>query len=252
MIEEITPSLIAQGRLIRLSSDLPVVYVGDTHGDRTASECVFDRFPIEDHRVVFLGDAVDRGPDSAGNLELILRMKREHPDRVYLLQGNHESRAVSRFTPADFWESLSAEEAQALGAGLSNLPYAAWHPAGALAVHGALPNVPSLESLASIQLGSPAWRALTWGDWNEDFGAERNSPPSRPQFTRRDFEARSARLGVRLLLRSHQPKAPLRLFNDRCLTIFTSSAYGGSQRNVAVLPAIQHVETIDDLTIVPI
>ncbi|GAG60956.1 unnamed protein product, partial [marine sediment metagenome] len=36
------------------------------------------------------GDYVDRGPDSAGNLESILQTKLAHPEAVFLLMGNHE------------------------------------------------------------------------------------------------------------------------------------------------------------------
>jgi len=39
---------------------------------------------------VFLGDYVDRGPDSQGVIELLLDLKKEHADRLIFLKGNHE------------------------------------------------------------------------------------------------------------------------------------------------------------------
>lgn len=249
-ITQVTPLLRAQGRLIRLPNDVPVVFVGDTHGDRTATERVFARFPVPDHRIVFLGDTVDRGPDSAGNLDLILRTKLAHPEHLHLLMGNHEAWAVSRFTPADFWYMLEPEDEDTIGRSLRCLPFAAWHPSGLLAVHAALPAVASLESIASVIPGSEDWRALTWGDWidsDEDGSVLR--PPSRPAFNRTAFETRVARLGVRILVRSHQPRAPRFLYEQRCLTIFTSSSYGDGCRRVARLAPGVRTVTADDLEI---
>lgn len=249
-ITHITPILREQGRLIRLSDDAPVVYVGDTHGDRTATQRALDRFPIPDHRIVFLGDTVDRGPDSAGNLSLILRAKLAHPEHLHLLMGNHEAWAISRFTPADFWNALLPEDAALLGRCLSHLPYAAWHPSGLLAVHGALPAVASLTAIGSIPPGSDDWRALTWGDWIDGtIGDAAARSPSRPAFDRAVFEKRMARLGVRVLVRSHQPRAARYLYDRRCLTVFTSAAYGDGRRNVARLDAGVCAVTADDLDI---
>ena len=249
-LERIAPLLRSQGRLIRLTAPSSVVYVGDTHGDRETTERVFERYPPSKNVVVFLGDAIDRGPDSAGNLTLILRMKLEHPIGVFLLMGNHEARAVWPFTPADFWEGLLPEDEHSIAESLAQLPYAAWHPAGVLALHGALPAVSDLNAIGSIELGSPDWRDITWGDWTEAHRPEAASVHGRPQLTRADFEQRASQLGVRVLVRSHQPSAPSPLYADRCLTIFTSHAYGPGLRTVAILPEGRTVRTGGDLDLV--
>jgi len=244
---EIVPLLMRQGRLIRLPSSRTTVFVGDTHGDIEASRRVLARYLDAGSTIVFLGDAVDRGADSAGNLELILRTKRDHPDSVYLLMGNHEARAIATFSPADFWERLDGRSARTLAEALSHLPLAATHPAGVLAVHGALPDVAKLDAIETIALGSEAWRATTWGDWNETDNTRATGIAGRPAFGPADFEARSARLGVRALVRSHQPFAPTYLYDDRCLTIFTSDAYGSGPRRVAVLRPDVRVRSARDL-----
>lgn len=41
------------------------------------------------HRFVFLGDYVDRGPDSAGVLDRLIALRRRRPETVFL-KGNHE------------------------------------------------------------------------------------------------------------------------------------------------------------------
>jgi len=241
----IAPQLEAQGRLIRLPEDRPVVFVGDTHGDLEATQRVLSRHAPAEETIIFLGDAVDRGPDSAENLGLILETVRSHPTSVHLLMGNHEVWRLAPFSPADFWEGLESGEGDAVAAALELLPYAAWHPAGVLALHGAFPDVADLTSIESIELGSEAWRAITWGDWGD-----RPSPVTssgRPMFGRREFVDRARQLGVRVLVRSHQPHAPISQFDDRCLTIFTSSAYGPGPRRVALLPAGRRVETTRSL-----
>jgi len=229
------------------------VFVGDTHGDREATARVLDRFPPGEHVLVFLGDYVDRGPDSLGNLTLLVEAKLAHPDWVHLLMGNHEAWAVQRFSPADFWEQLSPPEAKALEEVLAALPLAAHHPAGVLALHGALPDVGDLGEIARLPLGSPAWRATTWGDWVDApgyaFGA---GDTGRPAFGRDYFAEVIARLGIAVLVRSHQPGSPTYLYGDRCLTLFTSQAYGGTLRRVAVLRPGTAIHSARDLELVEI
>lgn len=236
------------GRLVRLPKDKTVVFVGDTHGDVEASEFVISRFLRADHVIVFLGDYVDRGPDSKGNLELLLRTKVRYPERIYLLMGNHEAWSLEPFSPADFWRGLSPAEAEAYAEALLSLPLAAYHPAGVLALHGALPDVERLEEIAEIELGSFDWRKITWGDWVDAPGYVVDPGTfGRPAFGRDYFEEVMGRLGLRALVRSHQPFAPVYLFAERCLTIFTSLAYGGRERMVAALKPGRKVRSAKDL-----
>jgi len=253
LLHDLAARLSERRRLVRLPSDRPVVFVGDTHGDREATERVLARFAVPEHAIVFLGDVVDRGPDSSGNLRLVLSETIAHPDAVHLLMGNHEAWHVAPFSPADFWESLSERDLARLSDALSALPLAAWHPAGVLAVHGALPDVPSLEAIDSVELGSQAWRAITWGDWAESRGGGLPTAGwGRPSFGRAAFDRRMDRLEARILVRSHQPFAPTFLFDDRCLTLFTSSAYGDGARRVAILRAGRRVDTARDLDLIEI
>lgn len=240
-----------EGRLIALSGDRTTVFVGDTHGDRDATERVLETFPPGEHVLVFLGDYVDRGPDSWGNLTLLLEAKLAHPDSVHLLMGNHEGWAVERFSPADFWDALPPEGAQALAELVALLPWAAHHPTGVLALHGALPGVDRLDDLATVTFGSEGWRAITWGDWVDAPGhAFGPGPFGRPTFGADHFLEVTSRLGVGVVVRSHQPAAPLFLYGDRCLTLFTSRAYGDGIRRVAALPPGRTVRSARDLDLV--
>ena len=64
--------------------------VGDIHGERELLEELLATLPLrDDDRLVFVGDYVDRGPDSRGVVDTLLRVQNERPC-VFLL-GNHES-----------------------------------------------------------------------------------------------------------------------------------------------------------------
>jgi serine/threonine protein phosphatase 1 len=72
--------------------------IGDIHGcldklDRLIAACEAhaDGRPA---RWVFLGDYVDRGPDSRGVIELLMRRQQAQPGRVVCLRGNHEQMAI--------------------------------------------------------------------------------------------------------------------------------------------------------------
>ncbi|MDR1608072.1 MAG: serine/threonine protein phosphatase [Deltaproteobacteria bacterium] len=67
--------------------------VGDIHGCRLKLDRLLAKLdwrPENQERLVFLGDYIDRGPDSYGVVETVLGLKNLHPNEVILLRGNHE------------------------------------------------------------------------------------------------------------------------------------------------------------------
>lgn len=54
-------------------------------------------------RFLFLGDYVDRGPDSQGVVQFLLELQRAQPDRDVFLKGNHEDLMVAA-TDSEFFE----------------------------------------------------------------------------------------------------------------------------------------------------
>ena len=66
--------------------------VGDVHGCVDKLKTVLGMIKLDWDRdmMVFLGDYVDRGPDSRGVIELLLNLKKRHGDRLIFLKGNHE------------------------------------------------------------------------------------------------------------------------------------------------------------------
>ena len=64
--------------------------VGDIHGQLEKLEHLLETLPLRpDDRFVFLGDYVDRGPDSRGVVDRLIRLGVQHP--CVFLMGNHES-----------------------------------------------------------------------------------------------------------------------------------------------------------------
>jgi len=66
--------------------------IGDIHGDLGALETLFARLPplMPTDTLVFLGDYIDRGPDSAGVVRWIRELAAATTAKLVLLRGNHE------------------------------------------------------------------------------------------------------------------------------------------------------------------
>ncbi len=74
-----------------------LIAIGDIHGRLSKLTGLLAKIdPSVDDRLVFLGDFVDRGPDSYEVVGLIIRLKRDYPKTV-ALRGNHEDLIVSFF-----------------------------------------------------------------------------------------------------------------------------------------------------------
>lgn len=225
LIENVSKVLEKEPRLIQLPSEGKAVFIGDTHGDLNASEQVIRHYFKKPYRIVFLGDYVDRGENSEENIHYLLQKKLEHPNQVFLLAGNHEGHMVKELAPANFWESLSLHEKEQYGLLFSKFPLCATSENGTLAVHGALPDLKSLEEVNGIEWGDEHWDRIVWGDFAEGKAEWLGDLWGRPQFGEAYFNRLMERYQKKFLVRSHQPHAPSWMFHKRCITIFTSHVY---------------------------
>lgn len=75
------------------------VAIGDIHGDLEQLQALWSRLPelTADDHVVFLGDYVDRGPDSRGVVEFVRKLPERTAASVVALMGNHEQMLVDAY-----------------------------------------------------------------------------------------------------------------------------------------------------------
>ena len=69
--------------------------IPDIHGCLKTLQALFDYYirPSKEDELYFLGDYIDRGPDSKGVIDFIMRLEAEG-FRVFRLKGNHEESCV--------------------------------------------------------------------------------------------------------------------------------------------------------------
>ena len=251
-------------KLVEIKKAKKVVFVGDTHGDLEASQKVIKDYLKPGNKIIFLGDYVDRGPKSKENLDFLLKTKTKYSNQIYLLQGNHEGHHILKFSPAEFWESLDKKDYKKYTSIVEKFPLVVVTK-DIIALHGALPNCARFY-LARGKIGSEQWFQICWGDFSEEAGEYLGIDPftGRPQFGRDYFFKIMERFNKKVLIRSHDPNASLLMFaeanasshasakasafNDRCLTIFTSSAYT-RERTIAIADFKKPIKTVKDLEI---
>ncbi|MCS7180569.1 MAG: serine/threonine protein phosphatase, partial [bacterium] len=225
-----------------------VVIVGDTHGDFVSSRIIVKNFiDKKNHYLLFLGDYVDRGPKSKENIDFLLSMK-EKKDNLILLQGNHEMFPIVECSPSDFWDNLNEDEFRFYKDKFMGLPLCAYGK-GFIALHGCLPDIEKLEDIEKIEIGTKEWFKIIWGDFKDKEGEEIGSFLGRPSFGRDYFFRIMGKIKMNVLIRSHDPYAPERMFENRCLTIFTSTVYG-TERKIAIINLNKKVKSIDDIEII--
>ena len=67
-----------------------LIAIGDVHGEREKLENLLAKLQLtRKDQLVFLGDYIDRGPDSKGVIECLIQLGKNFPKTVFL-RGNHE------------------------------------------------------------------------------------------------------------------------------------------------------------------
>jgi hypothetical protein len=96
------------GGLLEICDLENLVIIGDLHGDsnslfRILSEIEYRQFLSNKlNKLVFLGDYIDRGPDSLSVMYSVCYLKSAYPDSVIPMRGNHEAPAEFPFSPHNF------------------------------------------------------------------------------------------------------------------------------------------------------
>lgn len=228
------------------------VFVGDTHGDLEASKIIFNEYLKPGNTLLFLGDYVDRGPQSKENIDFLLKIHEQYPLQIHLLKGNHETYNIKPFWPADFWMSLNKEETQKYSKIFQNFPLAA-SIGKILTLHGALPDITNIQKINQIKTKDDNWEKIIWGDFDETLPqANYIGSGGRSKVGENYFNRIMNQIDKKILIRAHQPECSEKIFNNQCLTIFTSCAYEKIRnRTIAIADFNKKktIETINDLII---
>jgi serine/threonine protein phosphatase 1 len=69
--------------------------IGDIHGALPEIEVLLSHLSSttalsKDDTIIFIGDYIDRGPDSKGVIDLLIKFKQESSANIHFLRGNHE------------------------------------------------------------------------------------------------------------------------------------------------------------------
>ena len=241
------------------TADEAVVF-GDTHGDWRSTLEVVRRFRDGDRWLIGLGDYIDRAPEDCGagsvaNALYLLQLAAELPDRVYLVQGNHEAVRRIPVHPHD----LPKEVATHWGPGLVRYdriigllergPFAIATAAGAYLAHAGFPrgDLPSPWTEAFQGMDASRLAEIVWAECD----ASRLRRGAARPWGAADLDRFLAVTHGSIVLRGHDPDLAGRIVCDgRCLTLNTTRVYeryGGVL--VARLPLRRTVRSVADLVV---
>ncbi len=78
-----------------------LIAIGDVHGCARSLEALLEKLAsYSDRKFVFIGDYIDRGPDSRSVVELLLEFRKNH-DTIFL-RGNHEQLLLDSIEENDY------------------------------------------------------------------------------------------------------------------------------------------------------
>lgn len=216
---------------------------GDTHGDwRTTLE--IERGFMEPEGgprcLIGLGDYVDRTPSdcetgSVVNALLLLGLAAQYPDRVFLLQGNHETGRRIPFSPQSLDEEVDerwgpqADRHTRLLALLERGPFAAASTNGAYFAHAGFPRGPLPASWRRVfeDVDETRLLELVWAR----FEATRGQEGMTDTWSAKDLIHFLSQTQHSIFLRGHDPDLTGQpLCGGRCLSLNSTRVferYGG-------------------------
>lgn len=234
----------------------PVAVIGDLHGETQSLEVIMAKIievahPVPQNRInfIFLGDYVDRGPDSLGVLERVISFALENPERTVLLRGNHEDLRMNSYY--GFSSELKREYPD-LSVGLlsewyESLPLICVAPPFLL-VHGGPPfPVPdSLNQLYALEYSTTQGMHLLWSDPGDDLYINRGGGTR--AFNERECREFLDLVGCSFLIRGHQyvPGGGFKINSGNCVTLFSASYGNDWPRSFIYADALDEIDSIEE------
>ena len=240
--------LMSESALVEVPA--PLVVAGDVHGQYTDLLRLFAAHGVPPTtRWLFLGDYVDRGPNSIEVISLLLGLKLRHPQRIFLLRGNHETSAVNKAYGflAECRQRFSLQLYKLFSDVFNCLPVAALAGGGRiLAMHGGISEkLRSWDQIRRLERPSEVPDKgllcdLLWSDPDPEArpGFHAGARGVGSVFGPEALEAFCARMDLDLVARAHQVVQNGYEFygpNLRCVTIFSAPNYCGDFDNAAAV-----------------
>lgn len=151
--EDVKDLLSKNGNLVKITGKTYVF--GDIHGNAESLKKAFvvaKKAADEGANVVFLGDYVDRGPKQLNVVYNLFRLKKQYPDKVFLLRGDHELESLKGYGFANKCKQGYKDEdmyEKSILPAFRQLPFAAVVDNDYLLVHGGISE--GLHSLSDIE-----------------------------------------------------------------------------------------------------
>ncbi|HTP56376.1 MAG TPA: metallophosphoesterase [Thermoplasmata archaeon] len=208
---------------------------GDSHGDWRSTEEVVRRYRAGDHGLIGLGDYIDRapadcGPGSTANALYLLGLTAADPERVFLIQGNHETTRRLAVLPHDLPRELERQwgpdprRYDRLLALLERGPLAVSTANGAYLAHAGFPRgtLPTPWVDAFRHPDDARLSEIVWAECD----ASRVRRGAAPPWGARDLDRFLEQTGLAVVLRGHDPDLTGRpVYAARCLTLHTCRFY---------------------------
>ncbi len=245
LLEEMRQLFIKEPNLIKIPKG-PCIFIGDTHGDLGASKEIIKKFvDNQDLTLIFLGDYVDRGANQLENVLYLLLLKREFPNRIILLRGNHEEQEMNwSYGFANLLDQKFAENATEVfnhfQETFAQLPLCVLTWNRIFGVHGGIPIsmdklAITLKQISQIKRGlinlnefDSLTAQLLWNDPKENVSEA--MPSSRGigyYFGKKPFLEFSQENEIQLVIRSHEvfQEGYKYFFNNKLISIFSALDY---------------------------
>ena len=218
------------------------IIIGDLHGDESSLVRILKETDFvekvkkgEKLTLVFLGDYIDRGPNSLETLNIILELKRSFRDNVVMLRGDHELQPSSPNAPVgrefleecikryDDYGSVHGRYLEVFGM----LPLAARSENKILFVHGGVGERTSEAGM--VHGGEEAERDLVWNEFADIEGTRYNDRRGTGKLVGPDvLKEVCDSVGCNIVINGHEPVEAGRVerFGGRLATINSNYIVG--------------------------
>ncbi|OZC09735.1 phosphoprotein phosphatase 1 domain protein [Onchocerca flexuosa] len=243
-----TRIIMEDGTLVEV--EVPIKVVGDIHGQYEDMHKLFGVIgKVPDVKMIFLGDYVDRGPQSIETIIYLLCLKVKFRDRIYSLRRNHETLTVNRIYGC--WNECALKSNVNLWRNFQSfynrMPMAGLISKRVLCMHGGLsPHLTNLEQICQIKHPcEPSDRGLLidliWSDpTNKANGWSNSAGDLSYSFGTGVLLSACKLLKIDLIIKPHQvvQDGYELMVGEKLITIFSAPNYAGQFNNVGAIVCV--------------